>query len=97
MAKKINKHQKRVANDIMKAMKTARISYKEPLVFMVGDGICTIVPENTVPFMNEIGFCSEGLVEMFDSLSKEQQGEILTELSVRWAENENLDGGGLNE
>ena len=64
---------------------------------MVGDGICTIVPENTVPFMNEIGFCSEGLVEMFDSLPKEQQREILTELSVRWAENENLDGGGLND
>ena len=34
MAKKMNKHQKRVANDIMKAMKTAGISWKEPLVFL---------------------------------------------------------------
>ena len=97
MAKKMNKHQRRVANDIMTAMKTAGISWKEPLVFMVGDGICTIVPEDTVPFINELGFCSEGLVEMFSSLPKEQQRKILTELSVRWAENENLDGGGQND
>ena len=88
MAKKIDKHQKRVANDIMTAMKTARISYKEPLVFMVGDGILTIVPEDSVPFMNEFGFHSNGLAEIFDSLPKEQQREILTELSVKWAEKE---------
>ena len=88
MAKKIDKHQKRVANDIMTAMKTARISYKEPLAFLVGDGILTIVPEDSVPFMNEFGFRSDGLVEIFDSLPKEQQREILTELSVKWAEKE---------
>ena len=88
MAKKMNKHQKRVANDIMTAMKTAGISWKEPLVFLVGDGILTIVPEDSVPFMNGFGFHSDGLVEIFDSLPKEQQREILTELSVKWAEKE---------
>ena len=52
MAKKMNKHQKRVANDIMTAMKTAGISWKESLVFLVGDGIFSIVPEDAMPFPN---------------------------------------------
>ena len=52
MAKKMNKHQKRVANDIMTAMKTAGISWKEPLVFLVGDGIFSIVPQDSMPFPN---------------------------------------------
>ena len=53
MAKKMNKHQKRVANDIMTAMKTVGISWKEPLVFMVGEGIFSIVPKDSMPFLNE--------------------------------------------
>ena len=59
MAKKMNKHQKRVANDIMKAMKTAGISWKEPLVFLVGDGIFSIVPEDAMPFPTGCEHCCE--------------------------------------
>ena len=59
MAKKMNKHQKRVANDIMKAMKTAGISWKEPLVFLVGDGIFSIVPEDAMPFPGGCEHCCE--------------------------------------
>ena len=57
MAKKMNKHQKRVANDIMKAMKTAGISWKEPLVFLVGDGIFSIVPQDAMPFPTGCEHC----------------------------------------
>ena len=59
MGKKMNKHQKRVANDIMKAMKTAGISWKEPLVFLVGDGIFSIVPEDAMPFPTGCEHCCE--------------------------------------
>ena len=59
MAKKMNKHQKRVANDIMTAMKTAGISRKEPLVFLVGDGIFSIVPEDAMPFPTGCEHCCE--------------------------------------
>ena len=59
MAKKMNKHQKRVANDIMKAMKTAGISWKEPLVFLIGDGIFSIVPEDAMPFPTGCEHCCE--------------------------------------
>ena len=70
MAKKMNKHQKRVANDIMTAMKTAGISWKEPLVtagiswkeplvFLVGDGIFSIVPEDAMPFPTGCEHCCE--------------------------------------
>ena len=59
MAKKMNKHQKRVANDIMKAMKTAGISWKEPLVFLVGDGILSIVPQDAMPFPAGCEHCCE--------------------------------------
>ena len=59
MAKKMNKHQKRVANDIMKAMKTAGISWKEPLVFLIGDGIFSIVPQDAMPFPSGCEHCCE--------------------------------------
>ena len=59
MAKKMNKHQKRVANDIMTAMKTAGISWKEPLVFLIGDGIFSIVPQDTMPFPSGCEHCCE--------------------------------------
>ena len=59
MAKKMNKHQRRVANDIMTAMKTAGISWKEPLVFLVGDGIFSIVPQDSMPFPNGCEHCYE--------------------------------------
>ena len=59
MTKKMNKHQKRVANDIMTAMKTAGISWKEPLVFLVGDGIFSIVPEDAMPFPTGCEHCCE--------------------------------------
>ena len=59
MAKKMNKHQKKVANDIMTAMKTAGISWKEPLVFLVGDGIFSIVPQDAMPFPNGCEHCCE--------------------------------------
>ena len=59
MAKKMNKHQKRVANDIMTAMKTAGISWKEPLVFLVSDGIFSIVPQDAMPVSNGCEHCYE--------------------------------------
>ena len=59
MAKKMNKHQKRVANDIMTAMKTAGISWKESLVFLVGDGIFSIVPQDSMPFPAVCEHCCE--------------------------------------
>ena len=59
MAKKMNKHQKRVANDIMTTMKTAGISWKEPLVFLVGDGIFSIVPQDAMPFPTGCEHCCE--------------------------------------
>ena len=59
MAKKMNKHQKKVANDIMTAMKTAGISCKEPLVFLIGDGIFSIVPEDAMPFPTGCEHCCE--------------------------------------
>ena len=59
MAKKMNKHQIRVANDIMTAMKTAGISWKEPLVFLIGDGIFSIVPEDAMPFPTGCEHCCE--------------------------------------
>ena len=59
MAKKMNRHQKRVANDIMTPMKTAGISWKEPLVFLVGDGIFSIVPEDAMPFPTGCEHCCE--------------------------------------
>ena len=59
MAKKMNKHQKRVANDIMTAMKTAGISWKEPLVVLVGDGIFSIDPQDAMPVSNGCEHCCE--------------------------------------
>ena len=59
MAKKMNKHQKRVANDIMTAMKTAGISWKEPLVFLVSDGIFSIVPQDAMPVPTGCEHCCE--------------------------------------
>ena len=59
MAKKMNKHQKRVANDIMTAMKTAGISWEEPLVFLIGDGIFSIVSEDAMPFPVGCEHCCE--------------------------------------